>query len=40
METPLPGNPAKKVSFGSLSTTGGIVNVYNAVKLAQEKVNK
>ena len=40
METPLPGNPTKKVAFGTLSSTGGIVNVYNAVKLAQQKVGK
>jgi len=40
METPLPGNPSKKVAFGTLSSTGGIVNVYNAVKLAKEKVAK
>lgn len=40
METPLPGNPSKNVTFGSLSRTGGIVNVYNAVKLAKEKVAK
>ena len=30
---------AKKVKFGSLSKTGGVVNAYNAVKMAIEKVN-
>lgn len=40
METPLPGNPKKMVAFGTLSETGGIVNVYNAVKLAEEKTSK
>lgn len=37
-KTPLPGS-SKKVAFGTLSNTGGIVNVYNAVKLAEEKVS-
>jgi len=36
METTLPGD-AQRVPFGALSVTGGIVNVYNAVLLAEEK---
>ncbi len=35
-ETQLPGT-ADLVGFNSLSSTGGIVNVYNAVKLAEER---
>jgi len=31
-----PGNPEKKVTFGSLSKTGGVVNLYNAVLLAEK----
>jgi subtilisin family serine protease len=34
--TPLPGD-TKEVEFGTLSATGGIVNVYNAVLMAEEK---
>ncbi len=37
LETPLPGSEKNMVKFSSLSETGGIVNVYNAVKLAIEK---
>jgi len=36
-KTPKPGT-AEKVPFGTLSNTGGIVNLYNALKLAEEKV--
>ncbi len=36
-KTPLPGG-TEKVAFGTLSNTGGIVNVYNAIKLAEERV--
>jgi subtilisin family serine protease len=39
-ETPLPGEAANNVDFASLSATGGIVNVYNAVKMAEEKTAK
>lgn len=35
-ETPLPGS-TDPVSFATLSNTGGIVNVYNAVLLAEER---
>ena len=38
-ETPLPGGD-EMVPFKDLSRTGGIVNVYNAVKLAIEKTSK
>jgi len=31
-----PGSTAEKVKFGELSTTGGIVNAYNALKLAEQ----
>jgi subtilisin family serine protease len=31
-----PGTDSEKVPFGSLSITGGIVNAYNALKLAEE----
>lgn len=31
-----PGTGSDKIPFGSLSVTGGIVNAYNAVKLAEE----
>jgi subtilisin family serine protease len=31
-----PGDGATRVPFGSLSTTGGIVNAYNAVKMADQ----
>jgi subtilisin family serine protease len=37
--TPIPGGD-KEVKFGELSTTGGIVNTYNAVKLAEQKTKK
>lgn len=37
LETPLPGSEKNLVKFSSLSETGGVVNVYNAVKLAIEK---
>ncbi len=36
-KTPMPGG-TEKVAFGTLSNTGGIVNVYNAVKLAEKKI--
>lgn len=32
-----PGTEGERVPFGELSATGGVVNVYNAVKLAQER---
>ena len=31
-----PGSSSDKIPFGSVSVTGGIVNAYNAVKLAEE----
>jgi subtilisin family serine protease len=31
-----PGTDSEKVPFGSLSVTGGIVNAYNALKMAEE----
>jgi hypothetical protein len=31
-----PGDGDVKVKFGELSTTGGIVNAYNAIKLAEQ----
>ncbi|HTE45353.1 MAG TPA: S8 family peptidase [Gemmatimonadaceae bacterium] len=34
-----PGSETDKVAFGSLSITGGIVNAYNAIKLAEEMSN-
>jgi len=37
LETPLPGSKKNLVKFSSLSETGGVVNVYNAVELAIEK---
>jgi subtilisin family serine protease len=37
--TPIPGGNAE-VQFGSLSATGGIVNVYNAVLMAEEMTTK
>jgi hypothetical protein len=36
--TLLPGSAVKEVAFGDLSVTGGIVNVYNAVLLAEQEV--
>lgn len=38
LDTPKPGT-TDQVPFNSLSNTGGVVNVYNAVKLAEEKAN-
>jgi subtilisin family serine protease len=35
----VPGGSKKKVSFSELSATGGVINAYNAVKMAQERVN-
>ena len=35
----LPGNPGTIVRFGSLSVTGGVVNAYKAMKLA-DKITK
>ncbi|HEX2204280.1 MAG TPA: S8 family serine peptidase [Longimicrobium sp.] len=32
-----PGTEGERVAFGELSATGGVVNAYNAVKLAQER---
>jgi len=34
----LPGSEKKKVSFSELSATGGVINVYNAIKMAEERV--
>jgi subtilisin family serine protease len=34
-----PGSSSDKIPFGSLSVTGGIVNAYNAVKLAEDISN-
>ncbi|MEP6491474.1 MAG: S8 family peptidase [bacterium] len=34
-----PGSETSKVNFGSLSVTGGIVNAYNAVKMAEDVSN-
>jgi len=31
----MPGNPSKKVKFKKLSVTGGVVNLYEALKLAE-----
>ncbi len=36
---PGPPDQAQKVSFGTLSVTGGIVNAYNALKMAEEMSN-
>jgi subtilisin family serine protease len=36
----LPGSDRERVPFGSLSATGGIVNAYNAVKMAAEASRK
>ena len=38
-KTTIPGGDTK-IKFGELSTTGGIVNTYNAVKLAKNKTKK
>ncbi|MFN0032579.1 MAG: S8 family serine peptidase [Flavobacteriales bacterium] len=35
MKVPMPGNDKKKVKFKKLSVTGGVVNLYNALKLAE-----
>jgi len=32
---PLPGDPDKMVTLNQLSKTGGIVNVYSAIELAE-----
>ena len=32
-----PGSTEKEVNFGKLCKTGGVVNVYNAVLLAEKK---
>jgi len=34
----VPGGGKEKVSFSELSVSGGIINAYNAIKLAEEKV--
>jgi subtilisin family serine protease len=34
-----PGSSSDKIPFGSLSVTGGIVNAYNAVKMAEDISN-
>lgn len=34
-EVPMPGNPDKKVKFKTLSVTGGVVNLYEALKMAE-----
>lgn len=39
-ETSLPGNRRVKVTFDKLCITGGIVNAYNAVKMAEEMKTK
>lgn len=36
----LPGDDEQQVPFSSLSVTGGVVNVYNAVQMAQETKGK
>jgi hypothetical protein len=33
------GSGARKLPFGTLSITGGIVNAYNALKMAEEVSN-
>jgi len=40
MEVVLPGTKDKKVKFGELSKSGGILNVYNAMKLAKKRSKK
>ena len=37
--TPLPGDASRQVTFDELCVTAGIVNVYNAVLMAEEKSN-
>ena len=37
LTTLLPGSTEKEVNFGKLCKTGGVVNVYNAVLLAEKK---
>ncbi len=34
-----PGNPSKTIEFGELSRTGGIINVYRAILMAQDLFN-
>jgi subtilisin family serine protease len=36
---PGPADQSQKVPFGTLSVTGGIVNAYNALKMAEEVSN-
>ena len=36
----LPGSEAEEIDFGMLSTTGAIVNAYNALKLAEERTSE
>ena len=31
-----PGGKGSKVPFGSLSVTGGVVNAYNAIRMAEQ----
>ena len=38
--TPLPGDPTKAVTFDELCVTGGIVNVWNAVEMAENYKQK
>jgi len=40
LEVLLPGEKSKKVPFSSLSVSGGVVNVYNAVQLAMKTKGK
>lgn len=35
----LPGSAKKKVKFKKLSVTGGVINLYNAIKLAESRVS-
>ncbi len=35
LKVPMPGNAKKKVKFKKLSVTGGVVNLYNALKMAE-----
>jgi len=34
-KVPMPGNGEKKVKFKTLSVTGGVVNLYEALKMAE-----
>ncbi|MGL4630888.1 MAG: S8 family serine peptidase, partial [Leadbetterella sp.] len=36
LDVSTPGNAGKKVKFGEISQSGGVINAYNAVKLALE----